>query len=321
MQKLGILKKINLRQFWPHEANDFTKWLAKNENIKLLNDELNFIDIKVIKTEANVGNFSADILAEDANNPDHKIIIENQFDKTNHDHLGKIITYAAGYDAKTIIWIVENVREEHKKAIDWLNENIDDVDFFIVKAELWQINDSDYAPKFSVIVSPNQWLENTRNNLRNIKLTDLSIKQKKFWDSFIQYSLKNNFDLKLSKAQYKQYYDIFISNKYFHISFLINSKKQTLSCAIYIRNCKELFYFLEAQKDEIENIIKDNNLEWLELPSNKASLIKINTKFNLDDEINWSKHFKWMIEKYQIMTDTFIKYSSKFNQNFDDNNY
>ena len=105
------------------------------------------------------------------------------------------------------------------------------------------------------------------------------------------------------------------------LSNLINTQKKTLSCAIYIRNCKELFYFLETQKDEIENIIKDNILEWLELPNNKASLIKINTQFNLDDEINWSKYFKWMIEKYQIMTDTFIKYLSKFNQNFDDNNY
>lgn len=128
-QQLGRLEKVELRKAWNHEALDFTKWLSLTENLQLLSDEIG-IEISLIQTEALVGKFSVDILAEEENTG-RKIIIENQLEPTNHDHLGKIITYASGYDAEIIIWIVENAREEHIRAIDWLNEHTDeDINFF-----------------------------------------------------------------------------------------------------------------------------------------------------------------------------------------------
>ena len=110
MQELGKLKKVPLRDTWVHEAHHFTKWLAEEENLSLLSDELD-IQISLIQTEASVGKFNVDILAEESTS-DRKIVIENQLETTNHDHLGKIITYASGVDAAIVIWLVANVRDE-----------------------------------------------------------------------------------------------------------------------------------------------------------------------------------------------------------------
>jgi hypothetical protein len=116
---LSKLKKVNLREEWKHEATDFTNWLAKDENLLLLSEEIG-IDISLVQTEASVGQFSVDILAEESNT-NRKIVIENQLETTDHDHLGKIITYASGFDAEIVIWIVKGVRDEHKQAVDWLS--------------------------------------------------------------------------------------------------------------------------------------------------------------------------------------------------------
>ena len=115
------------------------------------------INIDVIETESKVGNFSVDIYARD-NYSQEIIIIENQLENTDHDHLGKIITYASGLDAKTMIWIFKDIKAEHRQAMDWLNEITDDsMSFFAIKIELWKIDDSKYAPKFNIICSPNHW--------------------------------------------------------------------------------------------------------------------------------------------------------------------
>src|SRR3989344_5193756 len=146
---LAKLKKIDLREAWKREAGDFTKWLAEEPNLRLLSDEIGF-DIKLIQAEAAVGDFNVDILAEEENTG-KKIIIENQLEVTDHDHLGKIITYASGYDASVIVWIVKGVREEHRQAVDWLNEHTDEnIEFFLLQIELWQIGDSPFAPKFGI---------------------------------------------------------------------------------------------------------------------------------------------------------------------------
>ena len=151
---LGKIKKVELRKAWNHEASDFTNWLAEEENLRLLSDEIG-VDIKLIQTEATVGRFNVDILAEEENTG-NKIVIENQLEVTNHDHLGKIITYASGFDASIVIWVVKEVREEHRQAIDWLNEHTDeDLAFFLIQVELWQIGDSPFAPKFEIVSKPN----------------------------------------------------------------------------------------------------------------------------------------------------------------------
>src|SRR3989344_6367330 len=160
--ELGKLNKVDLRTAWKNEASDFTTWLSKEENLALLADEIG-ISIVNPKTEVDVGRFSADIVAEEES-ANRKIIIENQLETTNHDHLGKLITYASGHDAKTIIWVVKEVREEHRQAIDWLNEHTDDeTSFFAIKIELYQIGNSPLAPKFEIISQPNDWAKTIKS--------------------------------------------------------------------------------------------------------------------------------------------------------------
>ena len=187
MAQLGKLVKVDLRKVWEHEARDFSGWLVKDENLELLSEELG-IEIEAVGTEESSGRFRVDILAKEANSGDY-VIIENQLEATNHDHLGKVITYAAGYDAKYIIWIVREVLDEHQKAIEWLNEHLDDsISCFLVKIEVWQIGDSKPAPRFEVISLKNNWAATLKRAISSDELSPNKLKQQEFWGA-----LRENF--------------------------------------------------------------------------------------------------------------------------------
>lgn len=162
MEQLEVLTEVqDLRKVWPHEALDFTPWLAKDENIAILGNEIG-MEIAVDGTESAVGDFSVDIIATDIATG-QKVIIENQLEDTNHDHLGKLITYAAGKDAQTIIWVVKHAREEHRAAIEWLNNHTDDdIGFFLCEIHLYKVGSSNPAVKFSVIEKPNDWIKSVK---------------------------------------------------------------------------------------------------------------------------------------------------------------
>ena len=154
--KLSKLIKLPLRTIWKHEALDFTQWLAEEDNLALLSDAIG-ITLANPQTEVGVGKFSVDILADDEDN-NRKVIIENQIEKTNHAHLGQLITYASGLDAELCIWIVARAQEEREQAIKWLNENTtENANFFLIEVEAWQIGDSLPAAKFNIVAKPNDW--------------------------------------------------------------------------------------------------------------------------------------------------------------------
>ena len=181
VMKLGKIKRItDLRSVWQHEAKDFSKWLAKEENLSELSNTLG-IDIILEELESSVGNFNVDLYAiEEGTN--RRIIIENQLEDTNHDHLGKLITYASGKGAEVIIWIVKRAREEHRQAIEWLNQNTGvNIGFFLVEIELWRIDDSAIAPRFNVVERPNDWAKQMKNssNCRIINPPQLNFDQEK----------------------------------------------------------------------------------------------------------------------------------------------
>ncbi len=157
MVTLGTLEEIkDLRGIWPHEAHDFTPWLARN--IGVLGETIG-IDISIKETESSVGNFNADIFALDADTG-RKIIIENQLGDTDHDHLGKLITYASGKEADFVIWVVKKARPEHRAAIEWLNNHTDEgVGFFLCEIKVYRIGGSEPAPKFEIIEQPNDWIK------------------------------------------------------------------------------------------------------------------------------------------------------------------
>ena len=303
--QLGKLKKVDLRSVWENEARNFSKWLSREENLNLLGEEIG-IDISFIKTEATVGRYNVDILAEEENSG-RKIIIENQLEITNHDHLGKIITYASGYDAEIIIWIVKDVRDEHKQAIDWLNEHTDSkANFFIVKIELWQIGNSPVAPKFQIISKPNDWAKALRDSTKN-NLTDTKLLQFNFWTRFKEYALEHKTKLRLRRAYPQHWYDISYGNSKSHITLIVDTQNKAVRCEIYIPDSKEMYQKYFENKDQIENELNEK-LEWLELPDKKASRIVLTKKADVTNENDWENQFKWLMEKAESFSKVFGKY-------------
>jgi len=153
MIDLAEIKSVNIRELWPNEAHDFTPWLA--ENVGRLSDSLG-MDLEITAREADVGDFSVDLVAKDLGSGG-QVVIENQFGTTNHDHLGKLITYAAGVDATAVIWLTESLRDEHRQALEWLNQRTDsETHFFGVVVEVIRIDGSRPAVQFKPTVYPNE---------------------------------------------------------------------------------------------------------------------------------------------------------------------
>ena len=303
---LGKLKKVELREAWKHEANNFTNWLAQEENLRLLGDEIGF-DIKLVQTEAAVGSFNVDILAEEESTG-KKIIIENQLEITNHDHLGKIITYASGYDAKVVVWIVKDAREEHRQAIDWLNEHTDeDIEFYLVQIELWQIGDSPYAPKFDLVSKPNDWTKAVRSSTETGELTETKVKQLEFWTQFKEYVKKNNTKLRLQKSYPQHWTNISVGSSDAHIALTINSREGMFGTELYIPDNKELYSKLLEHKDEIESKLGEKPT-WMELPGKKASRIRVLVPGNFDDEKEWEESFAWLLKETEKFHQVFPQY-------------
>ena len=186
---LGRLERVNLRDAWFGEATDFTPWLAQPENMALLGEAIG-IELEVESQEANVGPFRADILCRDTING-HYVLIENQLERTDHTHLGQLLTYAAGLDAASIVWVAARFTEEHRAALDWLNNATSSgFNFFGLEIELWRIGGSAMAPKFNVISKPNDWSKAVREQAAGAQSGELTEFQRlhlEFWTQFRQY--------------------------------------------------------------------------------------------------------------------------------------
>lgn len=290
--KLGKIKRItDLRSVWQHEALNFSKWLAQDENLAQLSEAIG-IDIILDELESSVGNFNADIFAIEEGT-DRKIIIENQLEDTNHDHLGKIITYASGKGAEVIVWIVKRARDEHRQAIEWLNQNTGvKIGFFLVEIELWQIDDSAIAPKFNVVERPNDWAKQMKNvdNLSETKRL-----QQKFWLSLNE-TIKCSYakDFSPRKAQPQHWYDLSGGSSSYHIGLTVNTQKKRLGAEIYIPDDKEKFAMFKEHTDEIEQFV-GNKVEWRE--ATKATRIITLHSCDISDESKWPQAIEWLLNK------------------------
>lgn len=185
-KSLGLLEPVDLRKVWPNEESDFTPWLADQENLAILADALG-MPLEFVSHEEAVGPYSADILCRDPNEGT-PVLVENQLESTNHDHLGKLLTYAAHLDARVLVWIAKSFTDEHRAALDWLNEvSKTGTRFFGLEIELWQIGDSMPAPKFNVVARPNDWTKSQDTGT----LTDTQRTRLSFWKGFAEFVSRN----------------------------------------------------------------------------------------------------------------------------------
>lgn len=300
-QKLGKIKKeSDLRQVWPNEAYDFTPWLAEEENLDLLGEALG-IPLNLVETESSVGAYSLDILAEHADSG-AKVIIENQLEPTNHDHLGKIITYASGKDAKYIVWVVKEAREEHRAAIEWLNKiTDDDVGFFLVEIQLWSINDSVVAPKFEVVEQPNGWSKMVKAPADPIGGKAVQFKYA-FWSAFNDYVWdKNNAFTRLfnqHKASSDHWYTLAIGSSRMYMTLLVNTRTNVLTVEFAISSPnfdKSLYDSVLTHKNEIEQAA-GTELDWRRLDGKKVSRIILEKEFDLNNIDDRPNEFDWYME-------------------------
>ena len=305
MTNLGTLKEItDLRSIWPHEALNFTPWVA--ENVDLLADAVGLY-ITVDETESSVGDFNVDIYASETGT-DRKIIIENQLEDTDHDHLGKLITYASGKGADVVIWVVKHAREEHKAAVEWLNNHTDDkIGFFLCEIKLFQIGDSQIAPAFTVVERPNDWTKEIR---KTASANSTQQQRLEYWQAFNDYAFSDaNFSRIFNKRKptTDHWMDFSIGSSACHIAVSQIQKRKAVDVELYINDDKELFKSLFAHKDEIEKNM-EMELEWKELPERKASRILIEKTVDLDDRATWPEQFDYIMDTCIKMKRAFKRY-------------
>lgn len=286
---------MDLREGWSHEAFDFTTWLVKPENLEMLSDEIG-IEIAPIESEAKTGRYSVDILAEEENTG-RKVIIENQLEQTDHDHLGKLVTYGSGLDAEYIVWIVKEANDEHRQALEWLNDHTgNELNFFLLKLELWQIDDSKPAVKFNTVVKPNEWTKTLRERTKSDDLTETKMMQLDFWEGFKSYCKDQGSRIGTQKASPRHWYNVAIGKSGSKVVLKVNTREEELACSLYIRDDKEWFDELYEQKEEIEEKI-GASLDWQRLDEKKASRIMLAKDFTFEDEERWPEYFAWLKDK------------------------
>lgn len=284
---------------------EFTRWLADEENLSALGEELG-LDFTLIQTEANVGDFNVDILVEEAGTG-IKAIIENQLEITDHDHLGKLITYASGHDVGYVVWIFKDVREEHRQAIDWLNEHTtDDVNFFAVKLELWQIGDSKPAPKFDVICRPNEWAKTIKSSAGKGEPSERNLRQLDFWTNLRRFGEEKYREISYPMPRAQAYMDVAIGSSNAHVAMTIRTQKKRMSCELYIPDDKGLFDVLYEQHEQIESEL-GIALDWQRLDNAKAARAIISSEFSIDDA-NQERYFDWLLRHASVLKKIFGKY-------------
>ena len=305
--KLGNLEKINLREVWAREDTHFTQWLAKEENISVLLDEIG-VSAENIKTEDNAGKFNCDITADEVESS-KKIIIENQLEKTDHSHLGQLLTYASSFDASIIVWVVADARDEHKQAIEWFNRNMtENISFFLVKIEVWKIGDSIPAPKFNIVVEPNDWAKITLNKgTANKELTDTKLEKLRFWEELKDYSDNNPSKLRITrKPRPQHWYSMSIGIRHISLNFIHNTRTSSIAVDIYI-NQQEIYDKIQSKKDYFESLCGKLEFEWLALPEKKASRILTSRSCDLNNEEKWGEYFNWFILTGETLLNAILK--------------
>lgn len=301
-KNLSKLARVPLREAWKHEAGEFTPWLAQSENLDALAQALGLSELELVSTEQRVGDFKLDILCTDG---DQQVIIENQLAETDHKHLGQILAYAAGIGARKVIWVTESFRPEHAAALRFLNDNTtDDLSFFGVQVELWRIGDSPLAPKFEVVVKPDDWVKTGRELARAASSASPTKQlQLKFWTALIERLAKKAPQIRPQKPRLQHWLNNSIGRSGFGLNITANTRDARLGVELWMHGeeAKARFSRLIEQRAAIEQQL-GFELDWQELPDAKACRIATwLLDASIEDEGRWDDYLAWLEQQLVVM--------------------
>lgn len=292
---LGEFKKIDVRKLWANEQRDFTPWLAQEKNMAKLGKALG-LELEVEKVEASVGPYSADILAKDAGT-DTYVVIENQLDKTNHDHLGKLITYGSVLDASAVVWIASEFTEEHHRALDWLNDyTSDDLSFYGVSLEVEQIDNSRPAVRFNVISRPAGIKKKDATGVTN-EISETRKMQLDFWTMFRDKLVASKVVSSAQTPRPQYWFDVALGRSGFCLSNVADTYGNRVGVRVYISNKvaeKALPQLLE-QKEQIEKEI-GAELQWNPNPENRDKTIALYHPVDFSNRAKWDEYLDWLVD-------------------------
>jgi hypothetical protein len=313
---LGRLEKVELREVWGDEARDFTPWLVHEDHIAILGEAIG-LELEIEAQEKGVGPFYADVLCKDVAT-DRWVLIENQLERTNHVHLGQLLTYAAGLEAVTIVWIAARFTDEHRAALDWLNDITEErFNFFGLEVELWKIGQSPYAPKFNVVSKPNDWtrtVQEAATQLQSESLSDTKRQQLDFWTRFRQFAEERNSAVRPTKPFPQHWMSMSIGRSGFHLTAVCSfSPSEAVAHEPHeIRaefvcdgpGAKDHYSLFTAQRAEIEREFGEA-LYWHNPPDVKSWKIYAQKPVNVADVERWPEHHTWLLTRLERLRTVF----------------
>lgn len=308
---LGRLSAVELRETWISEAQHFTPWLAEAVNLELLGRTLG-LELEVDSVEKSVGPYRADILCREVGT-ERLVLIENQIEATDHKHLGQLLTYAAGLDTGVICWLARRFTEEHRAVLDWLNEITDDrFAFFGVEIELWKIGESVPAPRFSIVVQPNEWrraVAKGASHVRNAEAEEIGISLVAYWAAFERALENRDGTLKpRGRAPRSGAYSFTIaSNMYFWAFRDVAKREVGVFLGLYGPGSLERFTELLADRAAIDLELRKGVGELAVVPVDWQEKTARNTYrvmqklpgANATEENDWSRQHLWLIERLE----------------------
>ena len=289
MTELGRLDPVDLRKAWDNEARNFTPWIASVDGSQLLGDALQ-MELEVVKTEVPVGDYKADILCEDASNGS-KVVIENQLTESDHDHAAKMVTYAAGLEASTVVWIAKEFRSEHRKLLAWLNQSTNsDIRFFGVVIELLRIGDSTKAPRFTVVSYPDAWPKRGKGAPPNTTGQEHTL----FWTKFGEFMKTADTLLKPGNPSPVHYMDFYFGIGTANISAVRLKSQGSIRVQFVLKGDSHRTYLsaLEAQRIDIEGEI-GARLDWR--PREVRSSVDLTVDMDPSDASDWEGQMNWFL--------------------------
>lgn len=298
-QNLKQLTPVELNEVWETEPHHFTPWLAKEKNLTLLGKALD-IELELEAQEVDVGDFRADILCKNTVD-DSWVLIENQLETADHKHFGQILTYAAGLDASTVIWIAKTLRREHRAMLDWQNRITDErYRFFGVEMKVWQIENSPRAIQFDVVSSPNDWVRDTQRAVdQKLSKTDQLIR--KFWTGLREYMHDNSKSITFGAPGTRAFHQFSIGKVGFKLmAWLLRSTRRIgIRFIMQGDNAEAHFRLLQEQQEEIHKEFGET-LEWNELQGYQSCRISL-YKEDTDplDEKDWLQQYEWFTAKLE----------------------